>query len=42
MVALPRTHPFRQHIEQPVGGGAGMGVIILWALATPVQFGVGW
>ncbi|KAG8684261.1 hypothetical protein FRC09_015504 [Ceratobasidium sp. 395] len=42
MVALPKTHPFRQHIEKPVWGGAGLGVIVLWALATPVQFGVGW
>ncbi|KAG8727184.1 hypothetical protein FRC12_022731 [Ceratobasidium sp. 428] len=42
MVALPKTHPFRQHIEKPVWGGAGLGVIVLWTLATPVQFGVGW
>ncbi|KAJ1308973.1 hypothetical protein OPQ81_004656 [Rhizoctonia solani] len=42
MIALPKSHPFRQHIEKPVWGGAGLGVIVLWALATPVQFGVGW
>ncbi|CAE7107510.1 unnamed protein product [Rhizoctonia solani] len=42
MIALPKSHPFRQHIEQPVWGGAGLGVIVLWVLATPVQFGVGW
>jgi Cu+-exporting ATPase len=42
MVALSKTHPFRRHIEQPVWGGAALGVIVLWVLATPVQFGVGW
>lgn len=42
MVALPKAHTFRQHIERPVWGGASLGVIVLWALATPVQFGVGW
>ncbi|KAF8605270.1 heavy metal translocatin [Ceratobasidium sp. AG-I] len=42
MVALSKSHPFRRHIETPVWGGAGLGVIVLWALATPVQFGVGW
>ncbi|KAG9122259.1 hypothetical protein FRC07_001455 [Ceratobasidium sp. 392] len=42
MVALPKSHSFRRHVEQPVWGGAGLGVIVLWALATPVQFGVGW
>ncbi|KAH7343468.1 E1-E2 ATPase-domain-containing protein [Rhizoctonia solani] len=42
MIALPKSHPFRQHIEKPVWGGAGLGIIVLWALATPVQFGVGW
>ncbi|KAG9105046.1 hypothetical protein FRC06_000019 [Ceratobasidium sp. 370] len=42
MIALPKTHAFRRHLEQPVWGGAALGVIILWALATPVQFGVGW
>ncbi|QRW01867.1 copper(2+) exporting ATPase [Ceratobasidium sp. AG-Ba] len=42
MVALPKVHPFRRHVEQPVWGGAALGVIVLWALATPVQFGVGW
>ncbi|CEL59860.1 Cu2+-exporting ATPase [Rhizoctonia solani AG-1 IB] len=42
MIALPKSHPFRQHIEKPVWGGAGLGVLVLWALATPVQFGVGW
>ncbi|KDN37191.1 hypothetical protein RSAG8_10323, partial [Rhizoctonia solani AG-8 WAC10335] len=42
MIALPKSHPLRQHIEKPVWGGAGLGVIVLWALATPVQFGVGW
>ncbi|CAE6511159.1 unnamed protein product, partial [Rhizoctonia solani] len=42
MVILSKSHPFRQHIEKPVWGGAGLGVVVLWALATPVQFGVGW
>ncbi|QRW16309.1 copper resistance-associated P-type ATPase [Rhizoctonia solani] len=42
MIALPKSHPLRQRIEKPVWGGAGLGVIVLWALATPVQFGVGW
>lgn len=42
MVALPKTHPFREQVEQPVWGGAALGVVVLWALATPVQFGVGW
>ncbi|CAE6447725.1 unnamed protein product [Rhizoctonia solani] len=42
MIALPKSHPFRQHIEKPVWGGAGLGVVVLWGLATPVQFGVGW
>lgn len=41
MVVLSKSHPFRRHLEEPVWGGAGLGVVVLWALATPVQFGVG-
>ncbi|KAF8759935.1 Retinoic acid induced 16-like protein [Rhizoctonia solani] len=42
IATLFASHPLRQRIEKPVWGGAGLGVIVLWALATPVQFGVGW
>lgn len=42
MVALSKSCSFRHHLENPVWGGSGLGVLALWALATPVQFGVGW
>lgn len=42
MVLLKPTHPFRQFWHQPVWGGANLGTIVQWPLATVVQFGVGW
>lgn len=41
MVLLPRAHPFRRFWDRPVWGGASLGTVILWILATIVQFGVG-
>lgn len=41
MSLLPMHHRFRRYWEAPVWGGAARGEIALWALATPVQFGVG-
>lgn len=42
MVLLKSTHPFRRFWDQPVWGGANLGTIVQWPLATVVQFGVGW
>ncbi|KAL1408194.1 hypothetical protein Q8F55_004999 [Vanrija albida] len=41
MVLLPKRNGFRQYFMEPVWGGADRGTIALFALATPVQFGVG-
>ncbi|RSH88277.1 uncharacterized protein EHS24_000811 [Apiotrichum porosum] len=41
MVLLPMSSPFRQFWDKPVWGGANRGTVVLWALATVVQFGVG-
>lgn len=41
MTALPRTNKFRMWCETPIWGGAARAVVILWALASVVQFGVG-
>ena len=42
MVLLPSTNPFRQWCEMhDWWGGASRAVILLWVLATIVQFGVG-
>lgn len=41
MVLLPGDAPFRLFWDQPVWGGASLGTIVLWILATIVQFGVG-
>lgn len=42
MVLLKSDHPFRKFWDQPVWGGANLGTIVQWPLATVVQFGVGW
>lgn len=41
MVILPPHHPFRMVWERPVWGAANLGTVIMWPLATVVQFGVG-
>lgn len=41
MVMLPMSHPFRRFWDHPVWGGANRGTLVLWALATIVQFGIG-
>lgn len=38
---LSPSHPLRIRLAQPIWGGASIGEVSLWALATPVQFGVG-
>ncbi|KIJ26924.1 hypothetical protein M422DRAFT_236342 [Sphaerobolus stellatus SS14] len=38
---LPKTHPFRLRLETPVWGNASLGTVVLFALVTPVQLGVG-
>jgi Cu+-exporting ATPase len=42
MAILPSSHPFRRYWMDPVWGSATRGTVALFALATPVQFGVGW
>ncbi|BEJ17273.1 hypothetical protein CspHIS471_0606740 [Cutaneotrichosporon sp. HIS471] len=42
MVLLKADHPFRRFWDQPVWGGANLGTVTQWPLATVVQFGVGW
>ncbi|KAF8583040.1 heavy metal translocatin [Ramaria rubella] len=42
MSLLSSTNPFREHLEMPVWGNASRATVILFALSTPVQFGVGW
>ncbi|CAK9784363.1 heavy metal translocatin [Cutaneotrichosporon oleaginosum] len=42
MVLLKAEHPFRRFWDQPVWGGANLGTVVQWPLATAVQFGVGW
>lgn len=42
MVLLKSDHPFRRFWDQPIWGGANLGTIVQWPLATAVQFGVGW
>ncbi|PWN53197.1 heavy metal translocatin [Violaceomyces palustris] len=39
--SLSESHPLRRSLERPVWGGATKDEVLLWALATPVQFGVG-
>lgn len=41
MVLLPMNHPFRRFWDTAVWGGANIGTLVLWVLATIVQFGVG-
>lgn len=41
MVMLKMDHPFRRFWDTAVWGGANRGTIVLWALATVVQFGIG-
>ncbi|KAF8512754.1 hypothetical protein BU17DRAFT_53890 [Hysterangium stoloniferum] len=38
---LPETNSFRMSLEKPVWGDATLATVILWGLATPIQFGVG-
>ena len=42
MSLLKNTNMIRKHLEMPAWGNASRATIILFALATPVQFGVGW
>ncbi|KAI9015362.1 E1-E2 ATPase-domain-containing protein [Hyaloraphidium curvatum] len=41
MMILPPSNPFRAALETMVGG-VQVGVIITWALATVMEFGIGW
>lgn len=41
MVLMPEESKFRMFWMKKVWGGAGRGTIVLWVLATVVQFGVG-
>jgi Cu+-exporting ATPase len=41
MTILPSSNKFRMWCETPLWGGANRSIIILWILATFVQFGVG-
>lgn len=41
MSLLSADDPFRLYWDEPVWGGASRGTVSLFALATPVQFGVG-
>lgn len=39
---LSHSHPLRVSLSKPLVGQANKGDFILWALSTPVQFGVGY
>ncbi|WWC88506.1 uncharacterized protein L201_003417 [Kwoniella dendrophila CBS 6074] len=41
MILLPEHNTFRMRMMEPIWGGANLGTLILWPLATVVQFGVG-
>ncbi|KAK6908061.1 hypothetical protein I203_102062 [Kwoniella mangroviensis CBS 8507] len=41
MILLPNHNPFEMKMMEPVWGAANMGTVILWPLASVVQFGVG-
>ncbi|WWC62714.1 uncharacterized protein I303_105311 [Kwoniella dejecticola CBS 10117] len=41
MILLPSSNAFKMHMMKPVWGAANLGTVILWPLATVVQFGVG-
>lgn len=41
MVLLPSRSAFRTIWMKPVWGAANLGTVVLWPLATIVQFGVG-
>ncbi|WWC70883.1 uncharacterized protein I206_104835 [Kwoniella pini CBS 10737] len=41
MILLPSHSKFKMEMMKPVWGAANLGTIILWPLATIVQFGVG-
>ncbi|KAF8583042.1 heavy metal translocatin [Ramaria rubella] len=42
MSLLPTNNAFREHLEMPVWGNASRATVVLFALATPIQFGIGW
>lgn len=42
MVILPSSNGFRKYWHVPAWGGANRATLALWALASIVQFGVGW
>lgn len=41
MTLLPTSHPLAMYFTDPVWGSASRGTLALFALSTPVQFGVG-
>lgn len=41
MSLLPQSHPLAAYFSTPIWGNASRGTVALFALATPVQFGVG-
>lgn len=38
---LPSPSPYRNYLDGEILGSASRGTLLLWVLATPVQFGVG-
>lgn len=41
MILVPSESPFKHFWMTPTWGAANLGTVILWPLATAVQFGVG-
>lgn len=41
MALLPSGNEFHEFTMQPTWGAARMGTIIVWPIATVVQFGIG-
>ena len=41
MALLPSDHYFRMVWMRPIWGAAELGTVVVWPIATVVQFGVG-
>jgi len=41
MILVPHNNAFKQFWMKPIWGAADQGTLVLWPLATIIQFGVG-
>ena len=41
MILLPDGNAFKERLMRPVWGAANVATLVLWPLATVIQFGVG-